>query len=217
MISENLINCMKLSKMIHKELIFPTPIYIHDFKNLTLLDKPKNYILNYAKKLFVSETCWSTEDNLHTQDAFFDFNLEVKKIIKEIFDDIGIKREEEVITCMWANVSKKLNRHNLHLHPNSFFSGVVYINAPKNSGNIGFKDPRTASELLAFDFEPNSIFEHRTIEVEPVTGRMIIFPSWLYHGTRQGEFSDNENRISLSFNVIPKTNVIDYSRKINFS
>ena len=30
-----------------------------------------------------------------------------------------------------------------HLHPNSLFSGVYYIKAPKNSGNIIFYDPRS--------------------------------------------------------------------------
>ena len=116
---------------------------------------------------------------------------------------------------MWANVSKSKNRHALHLHANSYFSGVLYLDAPSSPGNIGFKDPRVASEMLSFDYKLGSMFKERTIEIEPKPGRMLMFPSWLSHGTKPGNFNDSENRISLSFNVLPKVNVQDFSRKIS--
>jgi uncharacterized protein (TIGR02466 family) len=209
---------MKTSKMqSHKELLFSTPLYIFDYEDAEILKQPLDYVLNKSRRLFVSETCRSTEDHLHTLPEFSSLVFDLKQKIKEVFDDIGLLREDEIITCMWANVSKKLNRHNMHLHPNSFFSAVLYLSAPENCGNIGFKDPRFGAEMLSFDFAENSIFKHRTIEVEPITGRLIFFPSWLYHGTRQGEFGNNENRVSLSFNIMPKTNVTDYGRKCFFT
>ena len=200
----------------HKELLFSTPIYVFDYRDVEILKSPLDYVMNKSERLFVSETCRSTEDNLQTLPEFSNLVLDIRTKIKTVFDDIGLIRDDEIITCMWANVSKKLNRHNMHLHPNSFFSGVLYLNAPNNTGNIGFKDPRYGSELLSFDFTENSIFKHRTIEVEPITGRLIFFPSWLYHGTRQGEFNDDENRVSLSFNIMPKVKVVDYGRKCFF-
>ena len=42
-----------------------------------------------------------------------------------------------------------------------------------------------------------------------------MFPSWLYHGTRQGEFDPPEERVSLSFNVMPIANIRDHTRKLN--
>lgn len=212
---ENLMIFMITLKM-HKELLFSTPLYIFDYGDVEILKSPLDYVLNKSERLFVSETCRSTEDHLHTLPEFSNLVFDIRTKIKQIFDDIGLIRDAEIITCMWANVSGKLNRHNMHLHPNSFFSGVLYLNAPDNAGNIGFKDPRYGSELLSFDFEEHSIFKHRTIEVEPITGRLIFFPSWLYHGTRQGEFSNKENRVSLSFNIMPKTKVEDYGRKCFF-
>ena len=197
----------------HKELSFPTPIYIFDYGNSSILESPLNHIMKCDCRS--SETCRTTDDNLNTLPIFSELVNELKLKTKIVFDDIKLKRSGENITCMWANVSSKLNRHNMHMHPNSFFSGVLYLNAPKNCGNIGFKDPRYGSELLAFDFEDDSIFQHRTIEIEPVTGRLIMFPSWLYHGTRQGEFDPPEERVSLSFNVMPITNIKDHTRKLN--
>ncbi len=204
---------MITSKVMHKELSFPTPIYIFDYGNDSILKSPLNYVLNCDA--VSSETCRTTDDNLHLLPVFSELVEDLRSKIKVVFDDIKLKRSGENITCMWANVSSKLNRHNMHMHPNSFFSGVLYLNAPENCGNIGFKDPRIGSELLAFDFEEDSVFRHRTIEVEPVTGRLIFFPSWLYHGTRQGEFNPPDERVSLSFNIMPITNIKDHTRKLN--
>jgi len=197
----------------HKELVFSTPIYVFDYGNSSILKSPLDYVLNCDA--VSSETCRTTDDNLHLLPVFSELVEDLKSKTKVVFDDIKLKRSGENITCMWANVSSKLNRHNMHMHPNSFFSGVLYLNAPENCGNIGFKDPRMASELLAFDFEEDSIFRHRTIEIEPVTGRLIFFPSWLYHGTRQGEFNPPDERVSLSFNIMPIANIKDHTRKLN--
>lgn len=198
----------------HKELIFPTPIYIFDYGKQESISIALNYIKNIQNKNWESETCWSTNDDLHTISNFELLKKQIMQNVKQVFDDIGLIRESEYITCMWANVSKKLNRHNMHMHSNSFWSGVIYLSAPKNPGNIGFKDPRISSELFAMDYENDSIFRHRTIEVEPIVGRLILFPSWLYHGTRQGDFDDSQERVSLSFNILPKTKITDYSRKM---
>ena len=37
-----------------------------------------------------------------------------------------------------------------HIHPNSHFSGVYYIKAPKNSGQIVFNEPRSVAYGYAF-------------------------------------------------------------------
>jgi uncharacterized protein (TIGR02466 family) len=205
---------MNILKMrVHKELSFPTPIYIFDYEDLSIL----NVCLEYVTlcETYSSKTCRTTEDNLNNLPQFSELVVDLNSKIKYVFDDLGLIRTGEKITCMWANISSSLNRHNMHMHPNSFFSGVLYLNAPKNAGNIGFKDPRIASEVLKFDFEEGSIFKNKTIEVEPITGRLILFPSWLYHGTQPGEFSPLEERVSLSFNVMPVAKITDQTRKLN--
>ena len=39
---------------------------------------------------------------------------------------------------MWANINPPGGYNMPHIHPNSHFSGVYYIKAPKDSGNISF-------------------------------------------------------------------------------
>ena len=36
----------------------------------------------------------------------------------------------------------------------------------------------------------------------PQEGRLILFPAWLSHGVRENE--TDEDRISISFNLVPK-------------
>lgn len=198
----------------HKELLFATPIYVIDYGDNEIIKSIKLKVLQ-EEKIFADDMCCSTKDTLHLDPSYTSLLQLLDYDIEHALDDIGVLRDSYNITCMWANISSKNNRHNMHLHPNSFISGVLYLNSPNNCGNIGFRDPRHSMEMLCMEFTDDSIFRHRTIEIEPITGRLILFPSWLQHGTRPGEF-ENDVRISLSFNVMPKCSVTDYGRRMIF-
>jgi uncharacterized protein (TIGR02466 family) len=197
--------------------LFPTPLYIVDFDDLYFIQNIKIEVLKILQNGEVTgdELCSTTLDDLHNREPFSKLTDIILAEVKLVFENVGLIYDDIYISCMWANISKSKNRHALHLHANSYFSGVLYLDVPSSPGNIGFKDPRAASEMLSFDYKPGSMFKERTIEVEPKTGRLLMFPSWLSHGTKAGNFNDDENRISLSFNILPKVNVQDFSRKIS--
>lgn len=203
-----------MKQQIHKELLFSTPLYVTDFGDVEVIKNLKKKVLD-CPVAFEDSLCKSTHDDLHKRNEFHEIHDLINPFIKSALDDIGLIREGHRITCMWSNISKPQNRHNMHLHPNSFLSGVLYLNCPPNPGNIGFRDPRHSMEMMDYDYKEDSSFRHRTIEVEPKTGRLILFPSWLQHGTRPGNFI-GDKRISLSFNVMPICSVNDYGRKIEY-
>ena len=198
-------------------LTFPTPIHIIDFEKNDFCDRAAESVrkIKNSKQGFGDNLCWTTPDDLHTRQEFDELKNFLYIEIDKVLDEVGLLRESFYISCMWANLSKAENRHALHLHANSYYSGVIYLEAPDQPGNIGFKDPRSSSEMLSFDYTNESIFKNRTLEIEPKKGRLIMFPSWLHHGTRPGNFDDTQDRIALSFNVLPKCNVMDFSRKIS--
>ena len=204
--------------MINREtiLVFPTPLHVVDFQETDFCDRAADAVkeIKNSNIGFGDRLCWTTPDDLHVRVEFQELTQLLSTEINKVFDEVGLIRDSFYFTCMWANISKSENRHALHLHANSYYSGVIYLEAPEIPGNIGFKDPRTASELLSFDYHNSSIFKNRTIEVEPRKGRLIMFPSWLHHGTRPGSFDESKNRIALSFNVLPNCTVQDFSRKI---
>jgi uncharacterized protein (TIGR02466 family) len=201
------------------EYLYPTPIHTIDFLDTSFCDEIKIHLKNLQKKNIGRGDilCFVTPDDLHKRPEFFNLNKIILKEVNIVLDELGLIREEIFISCMWSNISKPHNRHATHLHANSLYSGVLYIEADEKSGNIGFKDPRTSKEMLEFNWSENSVFLNRTTEFVPKKGRLILFPSWLYHGTKRGEFNEDEDRISLSFNILPKTKINIFSRNAIFT
>ena len=111
---------------------------------------------------------------------------------------------------MWANVSPPGASARHHCHPGSFWSAVYYV----DDGYGGSSDRSLGGELVLFDprmpmvrmtapdlrfRRPGGSPEHDEARFEPMSGRIVIFPSWLnhallpYHGKRL--------RISIAVNL----------------
>ena len=49
-------------------------------------------------------------------------------------DVYNFKKEiVQKITNIWININKKNDRNQLHVHPDAIFSGVFYVNTPKDN------------------------------------------------------------------------------------
>jgi uncharacterized protein (TIGR02466 family) len=82
------------------------------------------------------------------------------------------------------------------------FSGVYYIKAPKKSGNLVCNDPRPGVQLnmpARKEGRPSKDL-WREVHLEPVEGRIIMFPFYLWHNVEPN--LSNDIRISVSFNFI---------------
>jgi tetratricopeptide (TPR) repeat protein len=97
----------------------------------------------------------------------------------------------------WAVVYGAAGRQKAHRHPKGWLSGVFYVTAPRrDSGHCG---PLVLG-MLGPEFavgEP----PWGTRKIEPVPGRLVMFPSYVPHGTEQTD--SEEARISVAFDVIP--------------
>jgi uncharacterized protein (TIGR02466 family) len=103
---------------------------------------------------------------------------------------------------MWSNVHAPGSKHHNHQHPNSFISGVFYPVCPdcEDIGNIIFLDPRQAKNMFQADFFKSSCISNRNIWVKPESGLLLLFPSWLEHGTDTFIGKQEDKRVSISFN-----------------
>ena len=103
------------------------------------------------------------------------------------------------ITNMWATIYPKGAYVPEHIHNNSLYSGVYYVNAKPYCGNLVFKDPayisKTMSSKLSNGFPTVPIVHTQLVE----EGLMVLFPSWLPHSSQPNE--SDEDRIILSFNL----------------
>lgn len=100
---------------------------------------------------------------------------------------------------IWANVSGKHAYNNVHNHPNSLLSGVYYVKAERNCGDLLIADPRKQAWVMQPEFVERNQMNSSVHTIPPEVGKLIIFPSWLDHGVNPN-LSDTD-RISMSFNI----------------
>jgi|TARA_R100001460_G_scaffold14654_4_gene32717 uncharacterized protein (TIGR02466 family) len=104
------------------------------------------------------------------------------------------------ITQSWLNYNNKNTFHHVHSHPNSYISGVFYIDSNIDNDSIEFMiddHAITFSEIKDFNMYNST---HWTIPV--TTGKLLLFPSNLKHCVKN--HTQDYLRISLSFNVFVK-------------
>lgn len=158
---------------------------------------------------------WQSDDMLHERPEFADIVELVYIQTQEVLDFLGVARDDHYITNMWANVSGNQHRHMLHVHPNCFLSGLLYVQAPRNCGNTVFYDPRPSARI----FEPDYLFENQyntgTALITPEVGKMIIWPAWLPHGVEAGDGNPEDERITIAFNVMIKGQIHNKTAKLN--
>ena len=102
------------------------------------------------------------------------------------------------ITQSWINYSETGQWHHKHSHPNSFISGVFYLNTNPDD-KIYFY--RSGWQQIKFPPENWNPYNSESWWYEAVKGRLILFPSSLEHNVPT--VTGNETRISMSFNTFP--------------
>ena len=143
---------------------------------------------------------YHTEDKLHLlNDSWKELSDRVIEVINSVADHQKIKRDSFYTTCMWANISQvKEYFHKKHVHPNSFFSSIIYLRGNQSSSTI-FYDPRSQSKVIQPDYSEINDFNSTAYHLPFIEGSMVIFPSWLPHSV-SGNDNDNHHRITISSN-----------------
>ena len=98
----------------------------------------------------------------------------------------------------WANVNERGDGNSAHIHPGCAWSGVYYVATEQDAGgHIAFIDPRTAALMVNHPLNPFS--GNDALNVPPVAGLILVFPSFLYH--RVDAYRGESPRISIAFNL----------------
>ncbi len=184
---------------------------IEDFKK----DKKKllKFVYNEEKKdndgLELSNAGgWHSNNNYHEHDNLLRDLL--SKYVQSFFGNRNVFNSEinPHLIGLWMNINRKGDYNKSHIHPDSHLSGVFWIKCPPDSGHLTFQSPHYFSqynEVTSYtkEFRDQTI-SHPTYNVFSEEGRMIIFPSSLYHHVEPNK--SDEDRISVSFNInlVPK-------------
>jgi len=116
------------------------------------------------------------------------------------------------LTQSWTAINHKGDAHHSHIHPNTVFSCVYYIQA--DSGDLQIKMPVSRIQEgynLSYKVLQQNIFNSRTINLPVKTGDIVIFPGWCEHEALPNE--DDAPRIILGTNYFVTGKFGEYDNK----
>ena len=185
------------------EKFFPTIVYGKDVQ----LDNNKlaQDIINWSNQdKGVKKTNyngWHSTTDMGNKPEYQLLVTELMRMQKEIYDNEHLDRYAK-LGNMWANINPPGGMNMPHIHPNSLFSGVYYVKSQPNCGRLKIFDPRPGIQFnmpSRKQGNPGKDF-WRDASIEPMTGRIIMFPAWLWHSVEENK--SNDIRISVSFNFL---------------
>ena len=129
-----------------------------------------------------------------------------KKILLDKFKKVALEdykyENDFIITTSWFTKTLKDQSSLMHIHNNSFYSGVYYFDDyTDKSAPIIFHSP--LHQFYDFDIVPsNWNVQNSTIwKIKPQKNFLLIFPSYLQHSIEKS--IEDTTRYSLAFNIIP--------------
>lgn len=89
-----------------------------------------------------------------------------------------------------------------HVHPCGWISACFYVSVPPSSADDGCRRGwlRLGKPDLPLPIDCEALVQR---EVQPRPGRLVLFPSYLWHGTRPFEEHGSE-RLTIAFDILPR-------------
>ncbi|MAS97186.1 MAG: hypothetical protein CMO55_28685 [Verrucomicrobiales bacterium] len=187
---------------------FPTSVWYFDLddipaRHLEMIDDLRR--LREEDEIGVTgrstELGWHSHVDLHENPIFapimraaLDGGMEVAA-----HQDWDLDRVEIFVINSWGIINPKYGYNAMHNHPSSVLSGVYYIKAPENCGDIVFRDPREVCQMVVLPTKKQNRWTYQRVFYRPKEGRLLIFPSWLLHEVKPN--LSEEERICVSFNI----------------
>jgi uncharacterized protein (TIGR02466 family) len=192
------------------ENIFPSTVMLDSLERQ--FTKKEQLFFNKCSKELINNVGNKTSKNNYVLDS---------KELKELKNILTIKVNEYLkiitspktdcelyITQSWINYTEKNGHHHKHYHPNSYLSGIIYLNADKLQDKIYFVRP--GRDFFNIQTENYNLSNSETWFFTTGTKDIVIFPSKLEHYVEVAP--SEETRISLSFNTFFKGSIgIDHS------
>ena len=184
----------------HTELWFPSVVWssvIHVVDNAEV----KSFV--YSLQETNQGRIVSNYNGFQSQDIKNGDCLAIDRLVKHLNEEIntcanqvGMKNLE--IQNIWININPPSSYNHLHNHVGSVLSGVYYVDATPEQGNIQFERNDGAEYHIPLDIAQETYYTSTRATYAGKTNALYIFPSWLKHSV-QGNKS-NADRISISFN-----------------
>ena len=202
--------------------LFSIPVFHIIDSGFRCSEKELRSIDNLSYLSSKKNTCLLTKNvNLFKLNYFSRIKNECEKNLKYYTKEVLCIKQDFYITNSWItkkSLKSGYKEHHSHNHPNSIFSGVLYLKVEDGenqklflSGKPGFLD--------AFDFDyyysDFNMFNSRNYWLPINVGSCIIFPSQVTHYVE--EIETEGERIVMGFNCFVKGKLCDgnYASDLN--
>lgn len=184
----------------HSELWFPNVIWsaiVHAVDNTAIkkwaYDKKRNdpgrRVSNY---IGYQSTDIKQKENTEI-DTLINY---VNKEIYNCCEQVGLPQCK--IYNIWLNINPPGAYNTLHNHAGALFSGVYFVDANPDMGNLLFERGDGAEYFLPDQQQQLTYYNCSKTMYAAKTNALYIFPGWLKHCVEGNK--TNQDRISLSFN-----------------
>ena len=129
----------------------------------------------------------------------------IEKLLLKKFDKV-VKlmswKNEFIITTSWFTECDSGQDCQLHLHMNSFYSGVYYYDDYEDkSGCLKFESPVSNLSCFYILNEESNLYNSFYWKIPPEKNKLLFFPSYLKHQICKHD--GKGVRKSLAFNIVP--------------
>ena len=183
-----------------KFIIFPTPVIkVQLNENLNILKKFSHTLI--PKNKYSNEGGLNSGSVNFNKEPLINLKDKITKIVNDNFvKDLDLKKSL-MMQNMWYTINSHKDYNHPHLHPNYIVSGVFYVNAPENSGDlILHRDNHAHFFTIHAHTTCNNLFTSSTQSITPKNNMLILFPSWLIHSVNPN--LSHEKRISIAFDFL---------------
>jgi len=99
----------------------------------------------------------------------------------------------------WSSLMRNQGFHRNHLHPQGWISSCYYVAVPEVA-----KDPHAKQGWIKFGEPAVPVALRNAVRrtIQPVPGRLVLFPSYMWHGTVP--FHEAAVRTTIAFDVVPQ-------------
>jgi len=186
--------------------VFPNRVVVSEAQEFDWRDDfiqwAEDYQLNNEGVEVSNVGGYQSRGNFYTEledDSFKPFEQNIWKHIEDAvktytegieLHDILSSGAPLLLRNIWFNINPPGAFNHVHVHPGSLLSGVLWIKAPKNSGDLILRDPLEMN---------NYCLGVNCVVFPPEEGTMILFPAHIPHNVGVNE--SEETRISVSFNL----------------
>jgi hypothetical protein len=120
------------------------------------------------------------------------FSSWIKKVIPQLWEEIGYEPAELAVERSWVNQFKQGSILKAHGHGSTEMVMTYYHKIPAGSSSITFYNPFEVSTGMA-------PFSEKSFTIQPEEGLLLAWPGFLWHQVNENKVDDT--RIAISMHV----------------